>query len=323
MQCLCIILLVIWTQAITVSASETLANTVIMVSPDSFRYNHETAQTNTFQHHLSVDVTTPKREFEHMVALLRQAGINVITLASRSDIETPDAVFVNNWFTLHMRSGQRTLVVYPMYHTNRRPERQVDALKKALAQHGMPVEHVINLTQYEAKNKALEGTGSLVLDKQHGIAYAALSERTDPDLVKLWCRKLGYRPVIFRAFEGVGRPIYHTNVMMSIGQNYTILCTQCIQNEEERKEVLQQLHSAGKEVIEMTPDQVPYMTGNLLQLANAQGQRYILLSRTAADRLTPAQQKALQRHGTFLVAHIHAIETIGGGSARCMVAEAF
>ena len=301
-------------------------STVFMVSPDDFGFNVETAASNAFQDK-SADIANAqqqaRREFDATVERLRGAGIRVIVLPSRKDVRTPDAVFPNNWFSLHeMEGGKRLLVGYPMLAPNRRAERRLDELQTQLAADGLRVDRVIDLSAFEQQGRFLEGTGSMVLDRANRIAYASLSPRTDAAVLEEFGGRLQYRPVSFRSYDSGGALVYHTNVMMSVGSRFAVICAESIRDVHERTAVMDALRRSGKEVITITLAQMAKMCGNILELRTARGP-VIVMSQTAYDNFTPEQRSELQRFGTLLAVPIHTIEAIGGGSARCMLGEVF
>jgi len=300
--------------------------TVFMVSPDDFGFNQETAESNVFQKRLDNSASVKKRamsEFSGMVKQLRSSGIRVVTLPSRSDIKTPDAIFPNNWFSLHKSSnGERVLAGYPMLAPNRRAERRLEELTQKLRASGIKVTKTVDFSRHEEQGKFLEGTGSLVLDRVNGIAYASLSPRTDKSVLADFSEKLGYRTVQFSSFDAAGSLIYHTNVMMSVGDRFAVICAEAIRDEQERATVLKELEKSGKTVIIITLDQVRSMCGNILQL-RSNSKKVIVMSKTAYDHFTPEQKKLLMTFGKLLPVNIETIETVGGGSARCMLGEVF
>jgi len=308
------------------SGERQTTDTVFMVSPDDFAFNQETAQSNVFQKRSAETVLLQKRamaEFRGMVKKLKASGVRVITLASRRDTKTPDAVFPNNWFSVHKGgNGERVVAGYPMLAPNRRAERRVDELTGKLRENGIAVSKTIDFSRHEAEGKFLEGTGSMVLDRTHHIAYASLSPRTDRSVLADFADKLGYRPVTFSSYDSTGSLIYHTNVMMSVGERFAVVCTDAIRDEQERAAVLKELEQSGKTVITITLDQVRSMCGNILEL-RAKGKRIIVLSKTAYEHFTPQQKKILGGFGSLLPVDITTIETTGGGSARCMLGEVF
>lgn len=306
-------------------------NTVFMVSPDHFGFNVQTSQSNVFQNlpeNLGRDAQSLRdaalSEFAAMTATLRAAGIEVIHVPSRPGVETPDAVFPNNWFSLHRAvDGGRSLVLYPMLAPNRRLERQPETLIEAMRARGMSVDRIIDLTAYEAEDRFLEGTGSMILDREHGVAFAALSPRTDPDVLEDFASQTGYRPVTFHSLDPAGTPVYHTNVIMSVGASFAVLCMESIADQDERARVLKELHDLGKTVIDISFDQALKMCGNVLELQDKEGRGVIVMSRTAFDHFTADQKSTLAQFGTLLPVDIPVIEAVGGGSARCMLGEVF
>ncbi|EKD71760.1 MAG: hypothetical protein ACD_46C00103G0001, partial [uncultured bacterium] len=262
-------------------------DTVVMILPDHFQFNSQTANTNVFQ---QVSDTKENQlikqaalnEFANMATLLEKHHINVITLPSRTDVITPDAVFPNNWFSIHCDKNQQcVLVLYPMLTPNRRDERQVNELKKILSSHQIEISHVIDLTHFEKNNFALEGTGSLVLDHIHKIAFAALSPRTDAHVLQQFANKLGFLPVMFHSVDATHQAIYHTNVMMSIGTHFAVICAETIRDSIERDFVLKQLKQAEKSIMTITLDQMNQMAGNILELQSREGKPKIVMSQSA------------------------------------------
>ncbi|MFH1741321.1 MAG: arginine deiminase-related protein [bacterium] len=308
-------------------APQQTTDTVFMVCPDDFAYNPETAKSNVFQHRLEDPAEAQRQavaEFERMVKTLEAAGVRVVHVHSRRDVKTPDAVFPNNWFSVHRTAdGNNVLVVYPMLAPDRRAERRVDLVKEKLRSCGIVISRVINLANYETQGKFLEGTGSMVLDRVHRVAFASLSPRTDPDVLEEFCRELDYRPFSFHSHDSGGKLIYHTNVMMSVGEEFAIVCAEAIKDEAERSAVLGKLDNLGKKIIRISLDQTRNMCGNVLELHSRDGTKVIVMSKTAYDHFTEEQRAELATFGTLVPVDITTIETIGGGSARCMIAEIF
>jgi hypothetical protein len=301
-------------------------DTVVMVCPDDFAYNPQTAKSNVFQHQdksVQEDNKLAREQFGGMVDGLSSADIRVIQMKSREDVKTPDAVFPNNWFSTHRDGKSNTLiVVYPMHTPNRRAEIRVGLLQEELQQNGITVSRIIDLTHYNEQGKALEGTGSLVLDRVHKVAFASLSPRTDRQVLDDFCTELGYRPVVFHSHMS-GKLIYHTNVMMSVGTDFAVICAESIKDDGERNLVLEELKKLDKRAILISTEQIKHMCGNILELHSRGGKRVILMSTSAYSNFTPEQKKELEKSGTLLPVDIHTIEDVGGGSARCMVAEIF
>lgn len=257
-------------------------------------------------------------EFENMVNELRSHDIDVLVLPSQSDVLT-NSVFPNNWFS-HHQDG--TLVVYPMYLHERRAERQLDALKGVLTQVDITNPKELDLTEPEKGDKALEGTGSLVLDRVNKVAFAMESPRTYKDLFDDWCQKMGYEGVFFKAYDKKDVPVYHTNVVMSVGDGFTVICAESIKDTTEREMVLNKLKETGHEVIDISLEQLSDFCGNILQVTSTKGEPKIVMSERAHDNFTPEQLQTLQKYGEIISVFIPVIETVGG-SARCMMAEVF
>jgi hypothetical protein len=300
-------------------------DTVFMVSPDDFAFNPETAASNVFQNEPTSVLKSrgeAMAQFDGMVAKLRSEGIRVIEVNSRTDEKTPDAVFPNNWFSIHRDGIGSTVVLYPMLTPNRRAEVRPDVLKRNLEEHGIKISRIIDLTRYCSQNKALEGTGSLVLDRVHKVAFASLSPRTDEDVLKDFCTSTGYRQITFRSYNK-GKLIYHTNVMMSLGADFAVICEESITDDAERAMVLAELKALGKRIVRISSEQMEHMCANILEVRDIDGNRKILMSTTAYSHFSDGQREDLGRSGKIVQVDVHTIEEIGGGSARCMVAEIF
>ncbi len=306
-----------------------LTDTVVMVTPDQFRWEEETARDNKYMktpeelHIRPQDVPIDAlREFRQAVAMLETHGVSVLVLRSPWKEDTQAAVFPNNWFS-HHQGGQ--IVVYPMRAKVRRNERQRPQLQEALQESDIQIGEKIDLSSYEHEGLALEGTGSLVLDRAQHVAFALESQRTDERLFRKWCDLMEYKPVWFHAYddEENGYPIYHTNVVMAIGEGFAVLCPETITDAYERATVLGQLADLGKEIITISLKQLRAYCANILQLRTEQGSRVIVLSQAALDEFGDDQKRQLERHGDLVAVKIPVIEGIGGGSARCMLAEVF
>ena len=299
------------------------ANTVIMISPDTFKFNAQTADSNTFQKYINKSQkeigNEALKEFRAMVGRLETAGIKVLVLPSRADIETPDAVFPNNWVSIH---PDKKMVIYPMLAPNRRAERQVNLVEKQLAGLGF-YPRVIDLSSWEDEGKVLEGTGSLVLDRENKVAFAIESSRTNKEAFERWCRIINYEGVFFHASDEKNEKIYHTNVIMGIGTKFAVLCLDSIKDNKERETVLKRLQASGREIITINLEQVRAYCGNVLELKNQEGETKIIMSQTSLDAFTEKQRDILEKFGDILAVNISTIESIGGGSARCMLAEVF
>ncbi len=303
--------------------SKQLAKHILMVQPSNFGYNSETAKNNAFQKkgkHLSSSEIqkTALKEFKKAVNKIRKAKIDVLVVKDSKAPKKPDAVFPNNWLSTH-RDG--TVVTYPMYSKKRRHERNPTFIQK-LEKH-FTVRKQIQLEAFEDAEMFLEGTGSMILDRDNKIAYACQSERTDPIVFNNFCQSMGYKPCLFTALDKSKQPIYHTNVMMSVGTDFVMICSKTIRKKKERKRVLKQLKKTGKKVIEISYKQMISFACNTLQVRNKKGKRYLLMSSTAYSSLDKKQLKQLKSITNVLHCTIPTIEYFGGGSLRCMVAEIF
>ena len=300
-------------------------SSVFMVRPHSFRKNEETATNNHYQRDIAQAspeeiIERAQEEFDGLVGQLKAAGVEVVVFDEAEPHETPDALFPNNWVSTH---ADGTVALYPMFAPNRRTERREDIPLVLEHQFGFDVRHIIDFTEFESHNKFLEGTGSIVLDRINRKAYAALSDRTDVRALEHFCDQLDFEPVAFKAFQTVDNqrlPIYHTNVMMSIGSGYAVVCLNCIDSDEERKQVVDAIAQDGLELIAITEEQVNQFAGNMLELTGDDGP-VLVMSASAYQSLVPEQIEKLQQHTTLLHAPLPTIETCGGGSARCMIAE--
>ena len=303
-----------------------LTNTVVMVSPDYFGFNPETGLDNIFQHEPTASEKEVRDavlgEFNGMVESLEKNNMQVVVLNSPLGPNgelTPDAVFPNNWFSTHPNK----LVLYPMKAQNRRWERQPDKLKEALLGVNVLYPETLDLTDDEQNGFILEGTGSLVLDRKNMIAYALESQRTSLPELKKWAKKMGYSSCFFNAVDFGGKPVYHTNVVMSVGNGMAVVCSEAIQSADEREMVIKKLKDSNNEVVEITMEQMYEMCGNILQTVNTKGEDMIVLSERALKAFSHDNQKVLERNGLLVPVKINMIETVGGGSARCMMAEIF
>ena len=300
-------------------------SSVFMVRPHSFRKNEETATNNHYQRDIAQAapeeiIERAQEEFDGLVDQLKAAGVEVVVFDEAEPHETPDALFPNNWISTH---ADGTVALYPMFAPNRRTERREDVPLVLEHQFGFDVRQIIDFTEFESHNKFLEGTGSIVLDRINRKAYAALSDRTDARALEHFCDQLDFEPVAFQAFQTVDNqrlPIYHTNVMMSIGSGYAVVCLDCIDSDDERKQVVDAIAQDGLELIAITEEQVNQFAGNMLELTGDEGP-VLVMSASAYQSLVPGQIEKLQQHTTLLHAPLPTIETCGGGSARCMIAE--
>ena len=301
-------------------------DTILMIRPVNFRMNEETAVNNYFQEDLDIKNAEINRkaleEFDEFVEKLRAVGINVIVESDDKLMDTPDSIFPNNWVSFH---GNGDVAIYPMFAKNRRKERR-DEVFIRLENEGFKIENIIDYTSAEDEGIFLEGTGSLLLDRVNSKAYCALSPRADEDLFIEFCEDFEYTPVVFTANQTVNNKreaIYHTNVMMCVAETFAIVCLSSIDDKKERKNVLKHLKEDKKQVIDITEEQVNNFAGNMLQVENKKGELFIIMSRTALDALDMQQREVLGANSKILAVQIPLIEQLGGGSARCMLAEVF
>lgn len=298
-----------------------------MIRPVAFRMNEQTAVNNYYQKvldNLLPETVNAKaqQEFDDFVEKLRGVGIDVVVVDSTIDPDTPDSVFPNNWVSFHENGD---VALYPMFAQNRRLERREDILE-LLEDRGFHIENIVDYTSAEEDNVFLEGTGSLVLDRVNRKAYCALSPRAEEELVIEYCEDFEYTPVIFEAFQTVNgdrKHIYHTNVMMCIGDSFAVICADCIDDKKERKMVLEHLKEDGKEIILLTEAQLNNFAGNMLQVMGENNQSYLVMSAAAHQSLTKDQIAKIEKHTKILSSSLDTIEACGGGSARCMMAEIF
>lgn len=256
------------------------------------------------------------REFDEMVRQLRASGVDVMVYNDTPDPHTPDSIFPNNWVSFHF-SG--TVVLYPMQAENRRLERRQDIIDDLAQQ--FHVSKVVDLTSFEQQGKYLEGTGSMVLDRMSRVAFACLSPRTHPEVLAEFSRQTGYKTVAFHAIDETGKAVYHTNVLMCIGDSFAVVCLQAIQDLDERLMVRQELERLGKRIIEITIDQMNAFAGNMLLVKTTRGQKLLIMSKQAYKSLTEKQIDVLDDYATLQIVDLSTIEANGGGSARCMMAE--
>lgn len=301
-------------------------STILMVEPTAFYYNPETAVNNYFQTETTESHEDIQKEalseFQGMVSALRSKGVNVITIKDTASPHTPDSIFPNNWISFHDNGN---VVLYPMFAKNRREERREEDVLSLLEEKGFHIEDVIDFTSAEEDEIFLEGTGSIILDRENELAYACVSQRTDEDLLIEFCEELEYTPVIFQANQTVNderKPIYHTNVMMCIADKYAIICLDSIDDKKEKKTVCEYILESGKEIIPITETQMHQFAGNMLQVGGL-GQSYLVMSQTAYNSLTEDQISKIENYNPILPVKIDLIEKLGGGSARCMMAEVF
>jgi len=304
-----------------------ITDTIVMIRPVAFRMNEQTAVNNYYQK--VVDSLLPEtvnakaqQEFDAFVEKLKAAGVNVVVIDDTTDTDTPDSVFPNNWVSFHENGD---VALYPMFAENRRSERREEILDM-LEDKGFNIQNIVDYTSAEEDDIFLEGTGSIVLDRANHKAYCALSPRADEELFIEFCEDFEYTPVIFEAYqtvEGERRLIYHTNVMMCIGETFAVICADCIDDKKERKMVLENLKEDGKEIILLTEAQLNNFAGNMLQVKGVDDKSYLVMSDAAKQVLTKDQIAKIEKHTKILSANLDTIEACGGGSARCMMAEVF
>ncbi|REE08569.1 citrulline utilization hydrolase CtlX [Winogradskyella pacifica] len=301
-------------------------NTALMIRPVNFRMNEQTAVNNYFQEDLDLKNAEinakAQEEFDAFVQKLKAVGINVIVEDDDKVNDTPDSIFPNNWVSFHANGD---IAKYPMFAENRRRERR-DEIFIRLEDEGFKIENIVDYTSAEHEGVFLEGTGSVILDRVNRKAYCALSPRADEDLFIEFCEDFEYSPVIFTAYQTVEDkrlPIYHTNVMMCIAEDFAVICLDSIDDKKERKSVVKHLRNDGKEIISITEKQMHHFAGNMLQLQGNDGQVYLIMSEAAYKVLTPNQVTTIEKHCPIISSSLETIETCGGGSARCMIAEVF
>ena len=292
---------------------------ILMIRPVAFGFNTQTAESNAFQNRDDDQQAVQQKaqqEFDGFVKVLRDNGVNVTVVDDTAEPHTPDSIFPNNWVSFH-DNGE--VFLYPMQAENRRLERREDIIRQL--EDNFKANHVIDLSRFEAKNQFLEGTGSMVLDRENKIAYACLSPRTDAEVLKAFCDYTGYTAVTFDAFDQNVQAIYHTNVLMAIGSKFAVICLDSITNISEKEKVITSLKSTDKEIIDITFDQMNHFAGNMLEVQNTDGETLVVMSQAAYISLTADQKTTLEKYGKLVYADINTIETNGGGSARCMMAE--
>ena len=314
-----VLIVYLWKTINTMQAQAT--SSILMIRPVRFGFNAQTAASNAFQ-----DATATKQgdaqtealyEFDTMVQRLRAAGVEVTVVDDSSEPHTPDSIFPNNWVSFH-HSGK--IILYPMQAKNRRLERRMDIIEDL--QKTFHVEEIIDLTHFENQEQYLEGTGSLVLDRENRIAYACLSSRTQPPVLAAWKNLMsGYEVVDFEAVDGSGLAIYHTNVVMCVGDTFAVICLEAIPDFDQRLYVKNKLQETGKEIIEISFEQLNHFAGNMLLVKKVSGAKLLVMSTQAHQSLTDQQRRTLGTYAEILHVDLHVIEANGGGSARCMMAE--
>ncbi|MET0393361.1 MAG: citrulline utilization hydrolase CtlX [Chitinophagaceae bacterium] len=291
---------------------------ILMIRPVAFEYNAETAVNNAFQVPSTDRDIEQKalKEFDDFVAVLRANGIDVTVTEDTPEPHTPDSIFPNNWVSFH---EDGTLLLYPMFAENRRAERKAHVLDRIRQQFSINKE--IDLSSFEKNHQFLEGTGSMVLDRDNKIAYACLSPRTHETVLLAFGETMGYTPVVFDATDSTGQPIYHTNVMMCVADRYIVICLDSVKYPAQREGLVKTMTQSGKTIIPITLAQMNHFAGNMLQVENKDGEKLLVMSSQAFASLTPEQVKTLEVFNRIIHAPLTTIETNGGGSARCMMAE--
>lgn len=299
-------------------------DTLLMIEPVAFGFNAQTAENNYFQTNAQDHQTQARAlaEFRGFVARLEAKDIRVIVVPDTPNPHTPDSIFPNNWVSFNQDGS---VFLYPMFAPNRRDERRPEVLE-AVRRAGHRIEKVEDLSATEAEGRFMEGTGSIIFDHNEKIAYGSVSLRLDEALFREFCKKIGYRAVVFHSYQSVGEarlPIYHTNVMMCVAEKFVVICLDTIDDAEERKAVAEIIRSSGKEIIEITEAQMQQFAGNMLAVRNIHGQPFLVMSDTAFNSLTEDQLKRIGQYTEIIHANLSTIEQNGGGSARCMLAEVF
>lgn len=302
-----------------------ITDSLLMIRPVAFRMNEQTAVNNYFQEDLAEKNayinTLAQAEFDDFVAKLREVGVNVIVEHDDILADTPDSIFPNNWVSFH---ADGTVALYPMFAENRRKERRMEVFRR-LESEGFIIEQFMDYSEAEQEDVFLEGTGSLILDRLNKKAYCALSPRADESLFIEFCEDFEYDPVVFTAYQTVEDkrlPIYHTNVMMCVADEFCVICLDSIDDKKERKNVVNHLKKTGKEIINITEQQLQHFAGNMLQVQGSE-HKYLVMSAAAEQSLNQEQRDQIEKYCPILSSELHTIETCGGGSARCMMAEVF
>ena len=306
----------------TSNSESQLANAVLMIRPARFESNAMTAESNRFQRQTDA---TPEQlqqaaatEFESIGDALEEKGVTVIRIDDTAEPHTPDSIFPNNWVSFH---ADGTVVLYPMEAANRRTERRQDVIELLSREHGFQVTEIVDFSPHEEEGHYLEGTGSMVLDRVNRVAYACLSSRTHLDVLGEFAQRMDYEIVAFDAIDSDGAAIYHTNVLMNVGESLAVICAESIPDPAQREAILQRLTETKHEVVTLTYEQMDAFAGNMLELRAANGERLIAMSSRARESLTKEQLETIEGYGKIIDADIQTIEDSAGGSVRCMLAE--
>jgi hypothetical protein len=295
---------------------------LLMIRPAAFGFNPETAQTNVFQKQpadFSEEIHKKAlEEFDNMVQLLKKEDLNLTVVEDTPEPYKPDAIFPNNWLTTHQDG---VIVLYPMQAPNRRIERRQDIVE--ILQKKYKVHNVVNLSHYENRGKFLEGTGSMVLEHNHKIAYASISPRTSAEVLDRFCNTMRFQPIVFQALDEFDKPIYHTNVLMSVGDKFVIICMEAVRDASDQEDLIASFRKTQKEIFKVSYEQMKNFVANCIEVTNNKGERILVLSQRAYQHLEESQKKRLENYVKLLPCPLDTIETYGGGSARCMIAEIF
>jgi len=293
---------------------------ILMIQPISFGFNEETALNNYFQQKKNIEDPQAKAlsEFNAFVDVLKAHQIDVTVIPDTTEPKTPDSIFPNNWISFH-EGGK--IVLYPMFAKNRRKERKKSVIDRVCKKFG--IHDQVDLTHFEKVGRYMEGTGSMVLDRNNKIAYAGISERTDPEILNAFCNEFGYTPILFNATDRNGKLIYHTNVMMCMADDYVVVCMDSVNNVAEKKLLKDSFSTTKKEIVEIDFDQMDHFCGNMLQVNNTNSEKFLVMSSQAYNHLTKDQIIKLSKFNPIIHSSIDTIETLGGGSARCMMAEVY
>ena len=300
-------------------------NSILMIRPINFGYNEETAQDNHYQIKdpiIKNSNESAQKEFDNMVKNLIENGISVHVFQDDENDYTPDSIFPNNWVSFHENGD---VVLYPMYAKNRRLERRPEVLE-FLEDEGFTISNIVDYSSAESENKFLEGTGSMILDRENKVAYCSISNRSNEDLFIEFCEDFEFTPVLFNSFQSVGDKrlsIYHTNVMMCVATDYVIVCLDSIDDKNQRKNISSFIKDSGKKLIEISENQVESFAGNMLELVNDKGESILVMSKSAEDSLNENQKNIITKYSRIISFDVNTIETWGGGSTRCMMAEIF
>lgn len=294
------------------------AQNILLIRPANFGFNPETAHSNAFQNKTDFDKQKILSEFDAFAEKLKEKGVNVFVFDDTPNPLKPDAIFPNNWISFH---PDGTIILYPMFAENRRSERRNDIVEKLKER--FKIREILDLSGHEIEGRFLEGTGSIVFDHENKIAYACLSPRTDKELFIKVSEYLHYKPVYFHSYDMNGKEIYHTNVMMCIGENFAVICLDSINDNHEREVVTGLLSQTGHQIIDITFEQMNNFVGNMLVIRTNDNKSILALAQSSFDSLTTIQKKELKKYCKLVPLSTNTIETIGGGSARCMIAEVF